>query len=114
MPSLTSLNVRNCEKLTDTAMKAVATLPELRSLRIFGCRKLTDESIKTLAGCAKLTTLDTTNTFRQIFKRVAALLRLRVSDLQEVRVWRCSPTKYHTSRIRSPAASSSVTVCMLL
>ena len=66
--SLTSLNVRNCEKLTDEAIKAVATLTELRALRIFGCRKLTDESIKALAGCAKLTTLDTTNTFRQVFK----------------------------------------------
>jgi len=30
---------------------------------------LTAESIKALAGCAKLTTLDTTSTFRQIFKR---------------------------------------------
>ena len=66
--SLTSLNVRNCEKLTNEAIKAVATLTELSTLRIFGCRKLTDESIKALAGCAQLTTLDTTNTFRQIFK----------------------------------------------
>ena len=66
--SLNSLNVRNCDKLTDEAIKAVATLPELSTLRIFGCRKLTDESIKALAGCAELTTLDTTKTFRQIFK----------------------------------------------
>jgi len=29
---------------------------------------LTDESIKALVGCATLTTLDTTNTLRQIFK----------------------------------------------
>ena len=56
------------EKLTDEAIKAAATLNELSTLRIFGCRKLTDESIKALAGCAKLTTLDTTNTFRQVFK----------------------------------------------
>lgn len=67
-PSLTYLNVRNCEQLTDGAIKALATLPELASLRIFGCRKLTDESIRALAGCAKLTTLDTTNTFRQLFR----------------------------------------------
>lgn len=67
-PSLTYLNVRNCEKLTDEAIYAVATLPELHSLRIFGCRKLTADAIKSLAGCAKLTTLDTTNTFRQVFK----------------------------------------------
>ena len=66
--ALTYLNVRNCEKLTDEAMKAVATLPELRSLRIFGCRKLSEESIAALAGCATLDTLDTTNTFRQVFK----------------------------------------------
>merc|ERR1712118_233769 len=66
--SLNSLNLRNCEKLTDEAIKALATLPELSTLRIFGCRKLTDESIKALAACAKLTTLDTTKTFRQIFR----------------------------------------------
>ena len=66
--ALTYLNVRNCEKLTGEAMKAVATLPELSSLRIFGCRKLSEESIATLAGCATLATLDTTNTFRQVFK----------------------------------------------
>ena len=67
-PSLASLNVRNVEKLTDEAIRAVATLTELRTLRIFGCRRLTDESIQALAGCATLSTLDTTNTFRQVFK----------------------------------------------
>merc|ERR1712153_133313 len=66
--SLTSLNVRNCEKLTDEGIKAVAMLTELSTLRIFGCRKLTDESVKALAGCATLSTLDTTNTLRQVFK----------------------------------------------
>ena len=67
-PSLTKLNLRNCKLLSDEAVTAVASLTELHTLRIFGCRKLTNASIEALADCATLTTLDTTNTFRQTFK----------------------------------------------
>merc|ERR1712086_846855 len=67
--SLNSLDVSRCKRITGESIKALAAgCTSLTSLNVRNCEKLTDEAIIAVSTLPELTTLDTTNTFRQIFK----------------------------------------------
>lgn len=58
-PSLTDLDLSQCDNVTDSAMSILALeAPGIRALNILGCRDITNNGVRRLAhGCASLTSL---------------------------------------------------------
>ena len=58
LTQLTSLDLRSCAKITDTGLEHVAQLTQLTSLNLSGCYKITDTGLEHVAQLTQLTSLD--------------------------------------------------------
>jgi hypothetical protein len=53
-PQLQSVNLQQCDKVTDAGAQSLAQCPQLQSVNLQGCDKLTDAGVQGLAQCPQL------------------------------------------------------------
>jgi len=56
--TLQSLNLRNCNQITDAGLNALRRLPLLRSVNLRNCTKITDAGIEILSALPKIEDVD--------------------------------------------------------